>query len=62
MKVLEVEGLMFTKSNLLFPEKKTIVLRIEKRGGLTTVSLSDDEYTMLQIPVNGDIRKALKEV
>ena len=61
MYIIDTDGLIFQGSNL-FPKPHNIVLRIETRGGFTTLSLSDDEKIMLQIPVTPEILKVFKNL
>ena len=60
MLIIEGKGLVFSDS--VIPRVKMLVLRVETRGGFTTLSLSDDEHIMLQIVVDSEIRKVLKKL
>lgn len=65
MYIIETKGLIFSGyngDNAIIPRIHNIVLRIETRDGLTTLSLSDDEKILLQIPVTPEIRKILKKI
>lgn len=62
MHVIDTDGLIFTIDDILRPRFHNIVLRIETRDGLTTLSLSDDEKIMLQILVTPEIQKILKSI
>ena len=64
MYIIDTDGLIFSayNDNAIIPRPHNIVLRIETRGGITTLSLSDDEKIMLQIPVTPEILKIFKKL
>lgn len=62
MYIIDTDGLIFTGENPYIPRPHNIVLRIETRGGFSTLSLSDDEKILIQIPVTPEIRKILKKL
>lgn len=62
MYIIDTNGLIFMGDNPIIPRPHNIVLRIEKRDGFTTLSLSDDEKILMQIPVTPEIRRILKKI
>lgn len=59
MKYAIATGMVFKG---MIPKQTEIAVRTERTGDFKTLSLSDDETTMIQVVVTPEVKKVLKDI